>query len=95
MREISEMNLNCVELVTENVNRAVYILTEKLHINNLRVMEQDTIRIYDRTYASREIAKTLAENGVPIVSIERKAESLEDYFLKMTEERGGEAVCGN
>lgn len=95
MQKISEMNLNCVELTTENVNRAAYVLTEKLRISNLSVMDQDVIRIYDGTVPSKEIAKVLAENHVPIISLERKSESLEDYFLKMTEGKGGEAECGN
>lgn len=95
MQKIGELSFQCVELTTENENRAAYVLTEKLHIKNMRVMEPKVIRIYDRTLTSQEIAKTLAENDVSIVSLERKSESLEDYYLEMTEGKGGEAECGN
>lgn len=96
MRQIEEMNLSCIELETENVKRAAYVLTEKLNLGNLKVMDEKKIRIYDHTFTSQEIAKILAEQDVSIVSLERRSESLEDYFLKMTaEEKGGAAPCGN
>jgi len=96
MQQIEEMNLSCIELETDNVNRAAYVLTEKLQIENLKVLDERRIRIYDRTFTSQEIVKMLAGQEVPIVSLERRAESLEDYFLKMTaEEKGGGSKCGN
>ena len=44
------------------------------------------IRIYDHHVSTQELSKVLALNDVEIVAIGKKAESLEDYFLKMTAE---------
>lgn len=91
MKEIEDRNLSCVELETENVNRAAYVLADRLDIQNMKVMDENTVRIYDKMLTSKEIVRILTEYGVPIVSLERKTESLEDYFLKMTAGgKGGE-----
>ena len=43
-------------------------------------------RIYDHHISTQELSKVLALNDVEIVAIGKKAETLEDYFLKMTAE---------
>ena len=40
--------------------------------------------IYDACIDTKDISKALAMNEVEINSISKKAESLEDYFLKLT-----------
>lgn len=44
------------------------------------------IRIYDDGIQTSELSKVLALNDMAIEFIGRKSESLEDYFLKITEE---------
>lgn len=96
IQEIENMNVTCQELVTENVNKAAFVLTDRMNIKNMKVVDTNTIRIYDRSFTSQETIKVLTESEVPIVSLECKSESLEDYFLKMTaDEKGGEETCGN
>ena len=55
-------------------------------LKNFKVMDGRTIRIYDLRISASEIAKELALNEVELISIGRKSESLEEYFLKMTGE---------
>lgn len=86
MKEISEINVACIELVTPDIRRASYILTEQLHIDNFKILDNSIIQIYERQLSCNELSKALALNNVEIDSINKKAESLEDYFLKMTEE---------
>lgn len=86
MEEIEEMNLNYIELLVTDVKRGAFVLTEKLGITNFKIMEDGNIRIYDNRIMTQELSKTLAINDVEISGIGKKAETLEDYFLKLTME---------
>lgn len=86
MEEIEEMNLNYIELLVTDVKRGAFVLTEKLGITNFKIMEDGNIRIYDNSIMTQELAKALALNDVEISGIGKKAETLEDYFLKLTTE---------
>ncbi len=86
MQEIAERNTAYIELVVEDTKRSAYVLADKLELTNFKVMDGKTIRIYDIRVGAKEIAKELALNEVELISIGRKSESLEDYFLKMTGE---------
>ncbi len=88
MKEISEMNTAYIELTVENTKKAAYVLADKLNLGNFKIIDEHTIRIYDNLVTTQDISKTLTLNDVEISSIGKKAESLEDYFLKMTEEVG-------
>lgn len=85
MAEIAEKNTAYIELATGNPKKASYILADKLGLENFRVIDEKNIRIYDTRIDTKEIARTLAVNEAEIISIGKKAESLEDYFLKLTE----------
>lgn len=84
--EIHSMNLSYSELATSDVKQAAYTISEKLHISNFKIMDDRTIRIYDDTLPAQELSKQLVLGNVPIESLSKKNESLEDYFLKMTKE---------
>lgn len=86
MKEISEMNTAFIELSVENTQRAAYILSEKMNLNNFKIIDDSKIRIYEVQIATQKISKELLLNGVEITSITKHTESLEDYFLKMTAE---------
>lgn len=86
MEKIAEMNTAFVELAVEDTKRASYVLAEKLKINNFKIVEDSKIRIYEIKITTQEISKEMMLNDVEIVSISKKAETLEDYFLKMTSE---------
>lgn len=85
MKEISEMNTAYIELAVENTKRAAYVLADKLELNDFKVIDEHNIRIYDARIDTKDVSKVLAMNEVEICSIGKKAESLEDYFLKLTE----------
>lgn len=89
LKEIEEMSLSYIELTVQNPERAAYVLADKLGLVNFKALDGGTIRIYDERVTSEEIMKTLALNEVSVASLGRKAETLEDYFLKLTGE--GEA----
>lgn len=86
MKEIASMNTEYIELAVEDTARAAYVLEDKLALHNFRIIDEQTIRIYENQAATKDISKILALNEVEIISIGRHSENLEDYFLKMTGE---------
>ena len=88
IREIEEMSLSYIELSVLDVRKAAYLLTENCGITNLKILE-DKIRIYDPGASTKELTKALALGDVDVTSIGKKAETLEDYFLKLTGEAKG------
>lgn len=85
MAEIRETGRAYIELSVPDTRKAAYVLTE-MGYGNFRIFDNEKIRIYDRKASPQEISKTLALNEVEIIGIGKVSESLEDYFLKMTEE---------
>ncbi len=88
IKEIERMSLAYIELSVLNEKKAAYMLSEKMGLNNFKIIEDGKIRIYDSHVTTQEISKMLALNDVEVISLGRKAETLEDYFLKMTAEVG-------
>ncbi|MCI8823744.1 MAG: ABC transporter ATP-binding protein [Lachnospiraceae bacterium] len=89
MKEIEQMSLAYIELSVPDQKRAAYVLSEKLGLTNFRILEERQIRIYDPQASTEELSRVLAQNGVPVTALGKKAETLEDYFLKMTGEVSG------
>lgn len=86
MKQILEMSTAYIELTVEDAKKAAYVLADKLKLSNFKMMDEHLIRIYETQITTGEISKTLALHDVTIRSIGNHAESLEDYFLKMTGE---------
>ena len=86
MQDIEEMNLNYVEISVTDEKRAAYVLAEMLKLHNFKVFDNGKIRIYDHSVSTQQLTKTLALNDVEVMGIGKKAETLEDYFLKLTGE---------
>ena len=86
MREIEQMSLAYIELSVLNTRKAAYVLSEKFGLTNFKVIGEGEIRIYDNHVSTQELSKVFAMNDVEVTAIGKKAETLEDYFLKMTGE---------
>lgn len=91
LKEIEEMSLAYMELSVHSPEKAAYVLSEKLGLTNFKVIDGGMIRIYDDRVTMEEMVKTLSLNEVPVVSFGRRAETLEDYFLKLTGEVNADA----
>lgn len=91
MREIEQMSLAYIELSVQNPQKAAYVLSEKLGLTNFKIIEDGQIRIYDNKVSTQDLSRVLALNGVSVSALAKKGETLEDYFLKLTE--GGEKEC--
>lgn len=86
MQDIKDMNLNYIELSVTDEKRAAYVLADRLGIHNFKIFDNGKIRIYEHAVSAQQLTKTLALNDVEVVSIGKNAETLEDYFLKLTGE---------
>lgn len=84
MNEIENTSLAYIEVTVANPQRAAYVLSEKLGLTNFRLNGDACFRIYDGQISTQELSKELALNDVEILSLGRKNETLEDYFLKIT-----------
>ena len=62
------------------------MLSEKLGLTNFRLNGDTCFRIYDSQISTQELSKALSLNDVEILSLGRRNETLEDYFLKITAE---------
>ncbi|PWU68405.1 MULTISPECIES: ATP-binding cassette domain-containing protein [Gracilibacillus] len=71
-----------IELVPTNVQRAVFLLENELHISNMKIIEDHKIRIYDMSYKQSEISRTLIMHDVSIEEMKKHSSSLEDYFYQ-------------
>ena len=86
MQEIIEMNAAYIELKTSNLNYTACLLADKLQLTNFKVMDDAAIRIYDKNCSAQQISDLLAQHQIAIHTIYTKADTLEDYFLKLTTE---------
>lgn len=86
MKEIEEMSLAYIELTVDNPKKAAYILSEKLGLSNFKIIENNTIRIYDQHVSTQALSKAMALDDVVVTALGKQSETLEDYFLKMTAE---------
>ena len=72
-----------IELVTDNTKTACTVI-ENMGITNYKVIDKNTIHIFERLGDSGEIAVELAKGGIKLNGISVKNEALEDYFLSVT-----------
>lgn len=72
-----------IELKTDDTGKACTVL-ENMGIHQYKVVDVDTIQIFERLNDGGSITMTLTENGVKTVGITIKNEALEDYYLNLT-----------
>lgn len=72
-----------IELKTDDTRKSCIVLDE-MGIEKYKVIDADTIHIFERLNDSGEITMKLAENGIRTMGITVKNEALEDYYLNLT-----------
>lgn len=83
MDQISEMGMEYIEVVTPDIQKASYLLNDKMHIQNFKIVDEDTIRIYSAEIPTQQISQLLSQNNIALQTLNIKSESLEDYYLKV------------
>jgi len=72
-----------IELRTQDAKQACTVI-ESMGITKYKVVDAETIQIYEQLQESGTIALRLAERGIAIKGIIVKNEALEDYYLNLT-----------
>lgn len=72
-----------LELRTDN-NKIACTILEQMGIGNYKVVDRDTIHIYERLDEGGEITMALSRQEIRVLEITKKNEALEDYFLNLT-----------
>lgn len=88
MNSIRESNLEYIELKTNNIEKAAYVLENSLKMGNFKIMDDNIIRIYEVSIAQGEILKNLVSKDVEVEAINRKTSSLEEHFLNILGMKG-------
>ena len=65
IKELSDINTAYIELSVVHTKKAAYLLSDKLNISNFKIMDEQTIRIYELRISTHEIARMLALNDEP------------------------------
>ena len=86
MAEIDQMNFAYIEAKVSNTKQAAFVLSDKMETQNFKIADNGEIRIYDSKISIPELAQTFVLNGVEVLALGKKTDTLEDYFLKMTAE---------
>lgn len=86
IEEISdgELNERCrrhIAIRAKETERALLVLEENLHTENLQLMPDGTIRLYEYLDNTEAVARILMEAGVLVTSLNLSGDTLEDYFL--------------
>ncbi|UHA73251.1 ATP-binding cassette domain-containing protein [Paenibacillus sp. 481] len=72
-----------IEVWTTDSKKATFVLEEKLHISNYKVMDDHTIRIYEARISAVELSKTLIGHEVGIEALSTKKMTLEAYVMML------------
>lgn len=83
--QILNSNRKYLQVVLDNTNKASVVLEQELGINDYNVENQNVIRIYEMINESEKITRALVNGGINIKQINLTTDTLEDYFLKLTE----------
>lgn len=83
MKEVRASKTEYVEIVTSNISLAAFVLEEKLNLKNFKQISDHAFRVYDSDISEETLSKELILNDVPIKTINRHHQSLEEYFFDM------------
>lgn len=87
LEQLEEECQHYIVIKTKQVNELVDLLENKLHSKKYKVLDQDTVTVYDFANKEQTLAETLSENRIITTKFSVEGDSLESYFIKVI---GGE-----
>lgn len=84
MSELAQQNQQYINVQVSDVNKACILLEQKFGIQNYKVMQFDTIRIYDFSKEPQKVNRMLLENGIDVSKLGTMVENLEEHFKMIT-----------
>jgi ABC-2 type transport system ATP-binding protein len=83
LKELDEKCKVSLNIKVDDTNKAVLILENKLNTRNFKVLQDNTIKVYDYIDDVKTVSKIITSNGVNIEQLVSKGDSLEDYFVNL------------
>ncbi|MCM1188453.1 MAG: ATP-binding cassette domain-containing protein [bacterium] len=80
MDDLRRRNRKYAEFQVSDVGRAAYVLEKELQLSDYSVMERQSIRLFEKTELCPKINESFVKNGIEVIGMSRKEETLEDYF---------------
>lgn len=80
-RELDECCKRHIAIKTADALRALLVLEERLHTENVRLMPDGIIRLYDFLDNTELVAEVLAREQILVTGLWVSGDTLEDYFL--------------
>lgn len=84
LKDMQKNNQRYMEIKVDNDRSACNILENEFSFNHYKVIKQGEIRVYEGMGEISTVNRTLVNNGVNVLSINVKEDTLEDYFIKIT-----------
>ncbi len=81
--ELFEKCSERIELSIDNSPKACTVL-ENMGIREYKVIDQNSIQIFEQLRSSGDIVKNLADNDIRVINISVKNEALEEYYINLT-----------
>ena len=81
-KELNERCKRHIAIKTTNPESALLVLEDKLNTDNLQLMPDGTIRLYDHLDNTETVAKILSDAHILVTGLHISGDTLEDYFLK-------------
>lgn len=80
LSDIRKQRTDYIELMTSNVQKAAFLLEHELRISNIKIVQDQRIRVYDKDVSTSQITKLLIAHEIEIEEIQKYNSTLEDYF---------------
>ncbi|MCM1100236.1 MAG: ABC transporter ATP-binding protein [Clostridium sp.] len=80
MVDLRKRNRKYAEFHVSDVGRAAYVLEREFQLSDYSVMEQQYIRLFEKTELCPKINASFVKNNIEVFGMNMKEEKLEDYF---------------
>ena len=81
--ELVERCKSALLIKVDDVKKSAFILEKEFGTNNYKILNENTIELFDNLDKSGAINTALAKNDIVVHSISHKESDLEDYFMEV------------
>lgn len=90
LKELSKEELDmecsrCIIIKADNLKKACAIIEQDLGVFDYKVIDDEELRIFDKTVKPSDLNKILVKNNIEVKEISESGVSLEDYFKRLVE----------
>lgn len=81
INEVTQMQATYIEIGIRDMRKAIQTLDNILPRDSWRVVDKNRLRVYSEMYTLQEIFRELILQENEVISIVKKSNNLEDYFM--------------